>query len=69
MSELQIGMRVRILHTFFRAEVPETGTIYNYLPSRPCPWHVRPDGWPEHQAGIACRQEELTPLEQEAHHG
>jgi hypothetical protein len=40
----------------------EQGTIYNYIPGRPCPWHVRPDNWEPDFAGIAYMADELQPV-------
>lgn len=54
---LKVGARVRIQAAGqMRGEL---GTVYNYLPSRPCPWHVRPDMWAEGSPGIAYLAEEL----------
>lgn len=58
MYELTIGDRVTIVR-LGSTNYGKMGTVYNYLPSRPAPYHVRPDGWPEHQAGIAYTREEL----------
>lgn len=64
--ELYIGCRVRILVENKAAlEISETGVIYNYLPARPWPWHVRPDNWPPHVPGIAFSAQEIEPLEEE----
>lgn len=52
---LKVGARVRIL---MGEEEGKLGTIYNHLPSRPAPWHVRPDGWLDN-AGIAFKADEL----------
>jgi hypothetical protein len=43
----------------------QCATVYNYLPSRPYPWHVRPDGWSEDEPGIAYGEDELELIEQE----
>lgn len=61
-NPLHVGVRVRILCD---GELRgETGTIYNYLPSRPAPWHVRPDTWPRTQAGIAYKMDELELIDE-----
>lgn len=54
---LKIGARVRIQAAGqMRGEL---GTVYNYLPSRPWPWHVRPDIWAEGSPGVAYLADEL----------
>lgn len=54
---LRIGARVRILAA---GEMQgQQGVIYCHLPSRPAPWHVRPDGWPADEAGVAYMADEL----------
>ncbi len=60
-TTLHIGMHVRILLPL-REGVSQQGTIYNYLPSRPCPYHVMPDGYDD-KYGIAFTADELEPLE------
>ena len=44
------------------SESAAPGVIYDYVPSRRWPFHVRPDGWPEDVAGIAYTEEELEPI-------
>ncbi len=61
MHTLEIGMRVRILLKL-KPWISQEGTIYNYLPSRPCPYHVMPDGYDD-TYGIAFTEDELEPLE------
>ena len=59
-NELSIGARVRILaQGRNETSIPCAGTIYDHLSDRPAPWHVRPDTWPSHKAGIAYMAEEL----------
>lgn len=53
---LKIGARVRIQ---MGEQTGKLGTVYNHLPSRPAPWHVRPDSWPEDVPGIAYKADEL----------
>ena len=65
MSKLHTGQRVRILIPLC-CEISQQGTIYDYLPSRPHPWHVRPDGRPQSEPGIAFTAEELKPIEEES---
>jgi hypothetical protein len=36
------------------------GKVYNYLPSRPAPWYVRPLGWADDEPGIAYTSEEIA---------
>lgn len=60
---LEIGMKVYILFPLHENR-RRTGVIYNYLPQRQWPYHVRPDGWPEDKPGIACTEEELEPIEE-----
>lgn len=59
---LQKGMRVNILVPML-PDIPKQGVIYGYCPSRPLPWHVRPDGWSPKKAGIAFKSEEISPVE------
>jgi hypothetical protein len=65
MSTLHVGQRVRILVAQNYEHVAGPGVIHNYLPSRPCPWHVRPDGafW-DNGPGIAFHAWELESLEE-----
>lgn len=56
---LHAGARVRIQ---MGDETGNLGTVYNHLPGRPAPWHVRPDGWPADEPGIAYKAEELDVL-------
>lgn len=62
MSTLSIGMKVRILRPLLDNSIEKQGTIYNYLPSRPWPWHVRPGNWAEAVPGIAFTEAELEPM-------
>ncbi len=57
---LVIGTRVCILPPSVNRT--STGVIYNYVPSRQWPYHVRPDDWPENEPGIAYTEEELEPI-------
>lgn len=59
MSNLHIGACVRIL---FGELAGEPSTIYNHLPSRLYPWHVRPNSWPADAPGIALRADEIEYL-------
>lgn len=60
---LAIGTRVRI--TALGSLCGQIGTVYDYQPSRPAPYHVRPDGWPANRAGVACVADELEVLNEE----
>lgn len=53
---LAVGARVRIL---VGEEEGKLGTVYNHLPSRPAPWHVRPDDYDPDVPGIAFKADEL----------
>lgn len=57
-----IGQRVRIVKSD-SLECGNLGTVYDYLPSRRWPYHVRPDGefWRD-GPGIAFTAEELEPI-------
>lgn len=55
---LKVGARVRIQ---MGKQAGNLGTVYNHLPSRPAPWHVRPDGWLD-CAGVAYKADELDVL-------
>lgn len=61
MSNLAIGARVRI--RYGRELNGCLGTVYNHLPSRPYPWHVRPDGWDKNEAGVALKADEIEMIE------
>lgn len=64
MSQLHVGQRARVISPEFES-CGKTGTIYNYLPSRPWPWHWLPDGaQPGTGAGIAFTEDELEPIEE-----
>jgi hypothetical protein len=67
-GELAIGMRVRILVPLLD-EIKDRGVIYNYCPSRPWPWHVRPDDWPcdLFGRGIAFDATEIEPESEDSH--
>ena len=58
----EIGQRVRITmqDSMLRGE---EATIYWYEPGRPCPWHVRPDGWGD-VPGVAFKADELERVEE-----
>ncbi len=58
----EIGARVRIIAKDSNHNGC-SGTIYNHLPSRPYPWHVRPDGWNTDEPGIAYKEDELELIE------
>ena len=58
-----IGMKVYILFPLHENR-RRTGILYDYLPGRMWPYHVRPDGWAENKSGIACTEEELAPIVQ-----
>jgi hypothetical protein len=59
---LAIGTRVYILFPLPSSRLRK-GVIYDYLPWRKWPYHVRPDGWPEDKPGLACTETELEPIE------
>jgi hypothetical protein len=61
---LRVGMSVEILIPLDDG-IAQRGIIYDYLPSRPWPYHVRPDGWEKDAPGIAFSADEIKPLEQE----
>jgi len=64
MSTLRIGMRACVISPDFESFGKE-GTIYDYLPSRPWPYHWLPDGEEMGTgAGIAFTAEELGPIEE-----
>lgn len=63
---LQVGSRVRILVGDYAGQL---GTVYNHLPSRPAPWHVRPDLWPQDEPGIAYTVDELEVIREEEKQG
>jgi hypothetical protein len=67
MSELAIGMRVRILIPLVCLR--DRGVIYNHYSKRHWPWHVRPDDWPcdDFGGGIAFAKEKLEPEREEQH--
>jgi hypothetical protein len=60
-KSLKVGDRVRVL-VANRDGTYHDGTIYRHLPSRPHPWHVRPDGWPSDVAGISYSASELEKI-------
>jgi hypothetical protein len=61
MYTFQVGMKVRILLPL-REGIEQQGTIYNYMPSRPYPWHVLPDNYDDIY-GIAFTEAEIEPSE------
>ena len=63
--KLAIGMRARVTSPEFES-FGKTGIIYDYLPSRPWPYHWLPDGAePGTGEGIAFLEDELEPIEEE----
>jgi len=59
---LAIGTKVYILYPFPNRR--RKGVIYDYLPRRQWPYHVRPDDWPKDKPSIAYTEEELEPIEE-----
>jgi hypothetical protein len=57
-----IGTRVTMRYP--DPATPRMGVIYDYIPYKRWPYHVRPDGWPEDRPGIACTEAELVPLDE-----
>ena len=59
---LAIGTKVYILFPLPNNR-HRTGVIYDYLPRRQWPYHVRLDDWPKDKPGIAYTEAELEPIE------
>jgi hypothetical protein len=56
-----IGTRVTMLYP--NPAIPRIGVIYDYIPYKIWPYHVRPGGWPEDRLGIACTETALVPFD------